>query len=77
MYDHQHLETPQTNIFTASVLVKSNKGSVSSVEDDTLVHLMIKVKYGCLEKSIIAKYTRLGDIDFTCLSEREITSTSY
>ena len=42
--DHQHLETPQTNIFTAFVLVKLNKGSVSSVEDDTLVHFMFKVK---------------------------------
>ena len=71
--DHQHLETPQTNIFTAFVLVKLNKGSISSVED-TSVHFMFKVKYGWLEKSIIAKYTRIGDIDFRCLSEREITS---
>lgn len=39
--DHQHLETPQTNIFTAFVLVKLNKGSVSSVED-TLVNFMFK-----------------------------------
>ena len=70
--DHQHLETPQTNIFTAFVLVKLNKGSVSSVED-TSVHFMFKVKYGWLEKSIIAKYTRLGHVDFRCLSEREIT----
>ena len=68
--DHQHLETPQTNIFTVFVLVKLNKGSVSSVE----AHFMFKVKYGWLEKSIIAKYTRLGDIDLRCLSEREITS---
>ena len=72
--DHQHLETPQTNIFTAFVLVKLNKDSVSSVEDDIVAHFMFKVKYGWLEKSIIAKYTRLGDIDFRCLSEREITS---
>ena len=38
--DHQHLETPQTNIFTAFVLVKLNKGSVSSVED-ALVHFTV------------------------------------
>ena len=75
--DHQHLETPQTNTFTAFVLVKLNKGSVSSVEDATLVHFMFKVKYGLLEKSVRAKYTQIGDIDFRCLSEREITLTSY
>ena len=77
--DHQHLETAQTNTFTAFVLVKLNKGSVSSnsVEDDTLVHFMFKVKYGLLEKSVRAKYTQIGDIDFRCLSEKEITLTSY
>ena len=37
-----------------------------------MVHFRFKVKYRWLEKSIIAKYRRLGDTNFRCLSEREI-----